>query len=194
MKFLNAPAEKTFLAVAVRGDIDFYNDTVVARIHESRVDEQGKTRQTVKSEDINIDQLLAQVNNDQAGTQEVRVDKTLDLTSLNAKFVNICTIPAGSIVKLALFQILETVTSSSTTDSLGIGDHTQTVVSAMLQASATGGLLKNKQASKCQRLASVPCDLNATIASSGQVGGGNITAGKVRVVIAYDTPAVLPNV
>jgi hypothetical protein len=195
MKFLNANPVATFLATGVRGDLDFYADGVTIKQHKTFTDaNRGTTINLIDEQDISFDQLRSQMFTDPAGLNEVRVDKTFDLTTLGAAYQAVCVVPAGSIVKLALFQILVDVAVASTGDSLAIGTHA-TTPAALLQGATT--LTKNYQKSKCQATAvatQTTYDLCATKNSDGSLSDQNITLGKVRVVIVYETPAVLDNV
>ncbi len=186
------------MAAGLMPDIDFVNDTMPVHDYQNFTSfPEGVTKTLKIRKELSLDQLRTFLLTDPAGMQEVRVDKTLDLTALGAAFITVCTIPAGSKVKMALFQILTTVAVASTGDSLGLGTHAGTPT--LLLAGAVN-LTKNYQLSKCPSDAtgliagSTVIDLSATQNSDGSLSSSNITAGKVRVIIVYETPVVLANV
>lgn len=186
------------MSAGLMANVDYVNDTVPAIKHTSFTTQPEGIVKTHKTPvELSLDALRTFLLTDPAGMQEVRVDATLDLTALGAAFKKVCTIPAGSKVKLALFQVLATVAVASTGDSLGLGTHGTTPT--LLLAGAVN-LTKNYQLSACPADAvaliagSTDIDLSATQNSDGSLSSSNITAGKVRVVIVYETPVVLANV
>jgi len=179
--------------------LEFTSDTVPVIRNQSVVLGDGTTRQLKVPVVITLEELHQRLFVDPTGLQEVRVDETIDITALapDAGYIAVCVIPAGSKVKRATIQILTTVVDDGTGDSLGLGTH-GTTPALLLQGAAN--LTQNYQLSK------VPVDANAIIASQttidlcatvvadGSLSDGNLVSGKVRVLIVYDTPAILPNV
>ena len=173
-------------------------DTVVAIQSQNQViDPNGNTKQIKVNQELTLDQLHQRLFTDPTGLKEVRIDQTFDLTALGATFTPICVIPAGSKVKLAKLQILTAVTTASSGDSLGIGTHGTTPT---LLLAGAANLTKNYQVGKVPADAAsiiasqTTIDLCATVQSDGSISLGNITAGRVRVLLVYITPAVLDNV
>ncbi len=177
--------------------LDLPNDTIMVIRNQSVVLGDGTTRHLKVPVEVTLDELHQRLLTDPAGLQEVRIDHTFDLTALGAAYVNICTIPANSKVKLAQFQILTAVAVASTGDSLGIGTHGASP-GLLLQGAAN--LAKNYQIGKAPSdgnsilAISTAIDLCATQNSDSSLSSSNITAGRVRVLLVYTTPAVLPNV
>ena len=196
MKFLNAEPVASYLAAALP-PYDFYADTLRVKNYGSYTDpNRGTTIGIEQDVEANFDAVRTRLMTDPAGVQEMRVDVTLDLTALGALFKNICTIPPGSKVKVAILQILQLVVAGGTTVKLGIGPHAGTVN----LFGNTGDLLKNTQIGKVPADAasliasSTGIDLCAVTSAGNAAGDTNISAGMVRVVIVYDTPAIIPNV
>ncbi len=186
------------MAAGLMPAVDYYIDTLPVHDYQSYATvPEGVTKTLKVRKELSLDQLRTFLMTDPAGMQEVRVDVTLDLTALGAAYKNVCTIPAGSKVKVAIFQILTTVAVASTGDSLAIGTHAGTP--ALLLQGAVN-LAKNYQIGACPADAaaliagSTAIDLCATQNSDGSLSSSNITAGKVRVIIVYETPVVLANV
>lgn len=173
------------------------NDLVPVIRKQSVVLGDGTTRHLQVPVEITLDELRQRIMTDPAGMKEVRIDQTFNLASLGATYVNITTIPAGSKVRLAVIQILTTVTFASSGTSLGIGTNAATPT-LLLAGAAT--LTANYQKANMPADAagiiatSTAIDLCGVIQSSGLISAGNITAGSVRVLLVYNTPAVLPNV
>jgi hypothetical protein len=157
----------------------------------------GTTRQLSVPVEITLDELHERLFTDPAGLQEVRIDRTFDLTALGAAYVEIATLPAGSKVKLAKFQILSTVTDDGTGDSLAIGTNAGTPA-LLLQGAAN--LAANYQIGSVPAdaasliAAETAIDLCATVNADGSLSDGELTAGSVRVLLVYDKPVVLANV
>lgn len=186
------------MAAGIDPTIDYVVDTVHVKKHDTFTTvPEGTVKNLTSRQEANLDSLRTLLFTDPAGMQEVRVDKTFDLTALGAAFVNVCTIPAGSKVKMALIQILAAVAVASTGDSLGLG--TNGTTPTLLLAGAVN-LAKNYQVSKIVGDAasiiagSTAIDLCATKNSDGTLSDHNLTAGSVRVVIVYETPVLLANV
>ncbi len=177
--------------------LEFTSDLVPVIRNQSVVVGDGTTRQLKVPVEITVDEFRQRIMTDPAGLQEVRIDQTFNLASLGAAFVNICTIPAGSKVRLAVIQILTAVTFASSGTSLGIGTH-GTTPTLLLAGAAT--LTKNYQKANTPADAagliasSTAIDLCGVVQSDGSISLGNITAGRVRVLLVYNTPAILPNV
>ncbi len=173
------------------------NDTVPVIRNQSVVLGDGTTRHLKVPVEISFDELRSLILTDPAGLQEVRIDQTFDLTTLGAAYVNICTIPAGSKVRMAALQILTAVTTASSGDSLGIGTH-GTTPTLLLDGALS--LAKNYQIAATPADASgiiatsTGIDLCATVNADGTLSLGNITAGRVRVLIVYNKPVVLGDV
>jgi hypothetical protein len=177
--------------------LDFTSDTVPVVRNQSVALADGTTQHLKVPVEITLDELHQRLFTDPTGLQEVRIDQTFDLTDLDAAYVAVAVIPAGSKVKRATIQILTTVEDDGTGDSLGLGTH-GTTPALLLQGAAD--LTQNYQLSK------IPVDANAIIASQttidlcatvnadGSLSDGVITAGSVRVLLVYDTPAILSNV
>lgn len=182
------------MAAALPG-FDYYLDTIVVKNRTTEVQDRGEVKVRAQDVEINFDQLRTQLFTDPAGVQEVRVDTVLDLTTLGALFLNVCTIPAGSKVKCAIIQIQALVVAGGTGVKVGLGTH-GTSPSLL---GKTGDLLKNTKnqlvpADAASLIAgSTAIDLSI-VATGGTIGDTNISAGKVRVIIVYDTPAILANV
>lgn len=179
-------------------DLDYSTDTIPVRQNlQVTVQPEGVVKNLKVRQELTLDQFRQRVMTDPAGLQEVRIDQTFDLTTLGAAFVNICTIPTGSKVRLAALQILTTVVVASTGDSLGIGTN-GTTPALLLQGAVN--LAKN------YKITSIPADANgiiigstaidlcATKNSDGTLSSSNITAGKVRVLLVYDKPVVLGDI
>lgn len=195
MKYLSSNPVPVFCAADVPS-LNFYTDTLKVLDHGTYTDpNRGTTIGTVEEQELNFDSLRSRVLTDPAGLQEVRVDKTVDLTTLGALFINICTIPAGSKVKCAIVQILTLIVAGGTSVKVGIGTH-GTSPSLL---GKTADLLKNTQnglvpADAASLIAgSTNIDLSA-VATAGAIGDTNISAGSARVILVYDTPVVLTNV
>lgn len=147
--------------------------------------------------ELTLDQLRQMVMTDPAGLQEVRIDQTFNLTNLGAAYVNICTIPAGSKVRLAALQILVAVTTASSGNSLGIGTN-GTTPTRLLNGALD--LTKNYQLAVTPADAvgiiatATAIDLCAVVNVDDSLSLGNITAGSVRVLLVYDKPVVLADV
>src|SRR4051812_28041416 len=105
---------------------DFASDTVPVIRKQSVVLGDGTTRHLQVPVEITFDELRQRIMTDPTGLKEVRIDQTFDLTLLGAAYVNICTVPAGSKVRLAVIQILTAVTFASSGTSLGVGTHAAT--------------------------------------------------------------------
>ncbi len=175
--------------------LDFYNDTMILKNRTSYTADRGESKQVEQDIEVSFDQLRTQLMTDPAGLQEVRVDKTLDLTTLSALFKNVCTIPAGSKVKLAIIQILALVVAGGTTVKVGLGTHGTSPSllgkTAALTKNSQNGLVPADAASLIATSTNIDV---CGVASAGAIGDTNISAGMVRVVIVYDTPVVLANV
>lgn len=161
------------------------------------INQNGGTRQINVEQEITLDQLHQRLFDDPTGLKEVRIDRTLDVTDIGEFFVNICTIPAGSKIRLIGFQILSNVVfGDDVGDSLAVGLSGGTI-NLYLQGAAN--LSKNYQISKMLAdsigLISVetPIDLCSAVLADNE-SGGNFVAGLVRVLVVYNTPAILPNV
>lgn len=177
-------------------NLDYTVDTIVVKNKTSVTQDRGEVKSQNQDQEIPLSQLRTEMLSDPAGVNEVKVDSVIDFTGNATKYINVCTIPAGSKVKLAIIQILTLVVGGSTTVKLGLG--TQGTSPSLL--GKTAALTKNSQNGL------VPADAASLIASStgidlcGVVTGGaalgdtNVTAGTARVIIVYDKPAVLANV
>lgn len=181
---------------AVLPNLNFYNDTIVVKERKTETQDRGEVKTLQKDFEISFDQLRTQMLTDPAGMKEVRVDTVIDFTANATKFINVCTIPAGSKVKCAIIQILTAVTGGSTTVKLGLGPN----AGDMDQLGKTAALTKNSQVGSVPTDAlgliatSTAIDLNGVTTAGTALGDTNVTAGTARVVIVYDTPAVLANV
>lgn len=177
-------------------NLDFYNDTVVIKNRTTQTQDRGEVKTLLQDIEINFDQLRTQMLTDPAGLQEVRVDKVIDFTANATKFINVCTIPAGSKVKCAIVQILTLVVGGSTTVKLGIGTHGTSPSllgkTSALTKNAQNGLVPADAASLIA--SSTAIDLNGVTTAGTALGDTNVTAGTARVIIVYDTPVVLANV
>lgn len=183
------------MAAILDPSLDWSLDGVVVRNRKSVVGDDGITKTLTQDSDYTFDQFRTRLLQDPSGLQEVRVDKTLDLTTLGALFLNVCTIPAGSKVKCAIIQILTLVVAGGTSVKVGLG--TNGTSPSLL--GKTSALTKNAQnglvvADAASLIASQTNIDVCAVASGGAIGDTNISAGSVRVVIVYDTPAVLANV
>ena len=177
-------------------NLDYTVDTVVVKNRTAVVGDRGESKQTLQEVEVTLEQLHTEVMSDPAGIKEVKVDTVIDFTGNATKYKNVCTIPAGSKVKCATIQILTLVVGGSTTVKLGLG--TNGTSPSLL--GKTSALTKNAQNNV------VPADAASLIASSTGIdlcgvttagtalGDTNVTAGTARVIIVYDTPAVLANV
>ena len=183
--------------VTPQAALEFTSDTVPVVRNQSVVLGDGTTRQLKVPVNVTVDELHQRLFTDPEGLKEVRIDQTFDLTALGAAYVAVCTIPAGSKVKRATIQILTTVVDDGSGDSLGLGTN-GTTPARLLQGAAS--LVANYQLSKVPVDASAiiasetTIDLCATVNADGSLSDGEITAGSVRVLIVYDTPAILPDV
>lgn len=183
------------MAAVLDPDLDWSADGIVIKNRYTKTLEDGTVKNLEQVKDYTFDAFRTRVLQDPSGLQEVRVDVTLDLTTLGALFKNVCTIPAGSKVKCAIIQILTLVVAGGTSVKVGLG--TTGTSPSLLGKTAT--LLKNAQnglvpADAASLIAgSTNIDISA-VATGGAIGDTNISAGSVRVVIVYDTPAVLANV
>ncbi len=177
--------------------LDFTSDVVPVIRNQSVVLGDGLTRHLKIPMEITVDEFRECIMADPAGLKEVRIDQTFNLASLGAAYVNICTIPAGSKVRLAVIQILTAVTFASSGTSLGIGTHAGTPT---LLLAGAANLAKNYQKANMPVDAagiiatSTGIDLCGVVQADGTISLGNITAGRVRVLLVYNTPAILPNV
>lgn len=177
--------------------LDFTSDLIPVIRNQSVILGDGTTRHLKVPVNITVDELRQRIMTDPTGLQEVRIDQTFDLTALGATYVNITTIPAGSKVRLAVIQILTAVTFASSGTSLGIGTHATTPT---LLLAGAANLAKNYQLAKTPADAagliasSTPIDLCGVVQSDGSISLGNITAGRVRVLLVYNKPVVLTDV
>lgn len=144
---------------------------------------------------LNIRQIKDILDNVPEGRIRVRTDTIVDLTGNAAKFKNILTIPAGSIVQYVAANITELVVGGSTTVKVGIGPNGSSTNKYGHGAALTVN-------TKIQGLFNVVTPLAAdeavdvcgVVTAGTSLGDTNLTAGKVRVVIVYDKPAVLDSV
>jgi hypothetical protein len=177
-------------------NLDFTVDTIVVQNKTSVTDDRGVTKSQNQDQEITLAQLRAEIMSDPAGSIEVKVDEIIDFTGNATKYKNVCTIPAGSKVKLATVQITELVVGGSTTVKLGLGPNGGDVD----QLGITAALTKNTQINKVPTDAlgiiasQTAIDLNGVVTNGSALGDTNVTAGKARVIIVYDKPAVLANV
>ncbi len=177
-------------------NLDFYNDTMIVKNRTSYTADRGESKQVEQDIEMSFDQLRTQLMTDPAGLQEVRVDKTLDLTTLGAKFLNVCTVPAGSKIKTAIIQIVALVVAGGTTVKVGLGTHGTSPSllgkTSALTKNAQNGLVPADAASLIA--SSTAIDISGVTSAGTALGDTNISAGMVRVVLVYDTPVVLANV
>jgi hypothetical protein len=177
-------------------NLDFTTDKIAVKNFTSVTDDRGLSKSQSQEQEITLEQLRAEVMTDPAGLKEVKVDEIIDFTGNATKYKNVCTIPAGSKVKLAIIQITELVVGGGTTVKLGLGPNGGNVD----QLGITAALTKNSQvgAVPADALALVAAqtafDLNGVVTNGSALGDTNVTAGKARVIIVYDTPVVLANV
>lgn len=130
------------------------------------------------------------------GWQEVRFDQVIDLTSAGAKFVNALTLPAGAIVKYVAMQVTELVVAGGTTVKLALNLHTAVGTGDYLQlATLTKNTKKSALLPDATPLASpLAVDVNGVTTAGSALGDTNLSAGKVRVIMVYNVPAVLADV
>ncbi len=177
-------------------NLDYSIDTVVVKNKTSVTGDRGEVKSQAQDLEITLEQLRTEVLSDPAGVSEVKVDSVIDFTSNATKFINVCTIPAGSKVKLAIIQILTLVVGGSTTVKLGLGTHGTSPSllgkTAALTKNSQNGLVPADTASLIA--ADTAIDLNGVTTAGTALGDTNVTAGTARVIIVYDKPAILPNV
>jgi hypothetical protein len=177
-------------------NLDYTLDTIVVKNKTTVTQDRGEVKQQAQEQSITLEQLRYEVMNDVAGSKEVKVDEIIDFTGNATKYKPVCTIPAGSKVKLVIAQITVLAVGGSTTVKLGIGPHGGDVD----QLGTLATLTKNTQINKVPTdalgiiAAETTIDVNGIVTNGSALGDTNVTAGKVRVIIVYDTPAVLANV
>jgi len=177
-------------------NLDYTVDTIVVKNSTSVVDDRGVTKSQSQEQEITLAQLRAEMLADPAGSIEVKVDEVIDFTGNATKYKPVCTIPAGSKVKLVIAQITTLAVGGSTTVKLGIGPHGGDVD----QLGTLATLTKNTQINKVPTDAlgiiasETTIDVNGIVTNGSALGDTNVTAGVVRVIIVYDKPAVLANV
>lgn len=177
-------------------NLDYLIDTIVVKNKTTVTQDRGEVKSQAQDQEITLAQLRTEMLTDPAGVKEVKVDSVIDFTSNATKYINVCTIPAGSKVKCATIQILTLVVGGSTTVKLGLG--TNATSPSLL--GKTAALTKNSQnnvvpADAASLIAtSTAIDLNGVTTAGTALGDTNVTAGTARVIIVYDTPAILANV
>lgn len=195
MKYLSADPVLVYAAAGLP-PFDFYNDSVKVVNYGTFTDPNcGTVIGTKEDVELNFDGLRTRVMTDPSGVQEVRVDKVLDLTALGAQFKNLCTVPAGSKIKCAIIQIVQLVVAGGTSVKVGLG--TNGTSPSLL--GKTTDFLKNTQngvvpADAASLIAGATNIDLSIVATAGGLGDTTPTAGMVRCVLVYDTPAVIPNV
>lgn len=145
---------------------------------------------------VGFNEFRNAMNADPNGTQEVRVDKTISLKNLNAKFINALTVPAGAILKHIGLNITKTVVASGTTVKVGLGPNG----SNTNQLGNTADLIKNSKITGLYPAgiallgAPLVIDVNGVVTAGNALGSGNITDGEVRVFAVYETATPLASV
>jgi hypothetical protein len=175
---------------------DFTLDTI-AIVNKTRVTgDRGESLEQRKEELVTLDQFYTELHSDPAGITDVKVDTIIDFTSNATTYINVCTVPAGSKIKLAIIQITELVVGGSTTVKLGLGTHGTSPSllgkTSALTKNAQNGLVPADAASIIA--SSTGIDLCGVTTAGSALGDTNVTAGKARVIIVYSKPAVLADV
>ena len=176
--------------------LEYTADQVVVTNKTTVTGDRGETLTRTQDQLITLEQLRTEISSDPSGLTEVKVDSIIDFTGNAALYKNVCTIPAGSKVKLAIIQITELVVGGGTTVKLGLGPNG----GDMDQLGITAALTKNSQVGRYPAealgiiAAETVVDLNGVTTAGTALGDTNVTAGKARVIIVYDKPAVLANV
>ncbi len=177
-------------------NLDFTVDTITIKNRTSVTDDRGLVKSQEQDQEINFSQLRTEVLSDPAGMKEVRVDTVIDFTANATKFIAVAVIPAGSKIKCAIIQILTLVVGGSTTVKLGLGTHGTSPSllgkTAALTKNSQNGLVPADAASLIASQTTI--DLNGVTTAGTALGDTNVTAGTARVVIVYDTPAILADV
>ncbi len=176
--------------------LDFLVDTIVVKNKTSVTGDRGEVKSQAQDQELPLSQLRTEMLSDPAGMQEVKVDSVIDFTANATKYINVCTIPAGSKIKCAIIQILTLVVGGSTTVKLGLGTNGTSPSllgkTAALTKNSQNGLVPADAASLIA--SSTNIDLNGVTTAGTALGDTNVTAGTARVIIVYDTPAILANV
>jgi len=176
--------------------LDFTTDEIVVTNRTTVTGDRGETLERKQDQLVTLEQFRTEINTDPTGLTEVKVDTVIDFTDNETKYINVCTIPAGSKVKLAIIQILTTVVGGGTTVKLGLGPN----AGDMDQLGKTAALTANSQVGAVPTDAlgiiatQTVVDLNGVTTAGTALGDTNVTAGTARVIIIYDKPKVLADV
>src|SRR5262245_28665340 len=120
------------------------------------------------------------------------LEEVVDLTALGAKYKALTTgIPTNAVLLSVQANIEELVVASGTTVKVGLGYHAGSVSALGI----TGSLVKNQKITSMLDWAvgvgTNQIDVCGVVTDGSALGSGNITAGKVRVVIVYIIPVDL---
>lgn len=127
--------------------------------------------------------------------KEYRIDEVVDFTSNAAAYKAISeAIPAGSVVLTAGATVLVTLVDGGTADSFGIGPQGSDPDKYGKPASAglTAGTTFNLPLVDAVLTSAETIHVNGIVQATGALGDGNVTAGKVRVVLTYRTADTIP--
>ncbi len=177
-------------------NLDYTVDTVVVKNKTSVTGDRGEVKSQAQDQELTLSQLRTEMLSDPAGMKEVKVDSVIDFTGNATLFKTVAVVPAGSKIKSAIIQILTLVVGGSTTVKLGLGTHGTSPSllgkTAALTKNSQNGLVPADAASLIASQTTI--DLSGVTTAGTALGDTNVTAGTARVIIVYDTPAVLADV